>query len=61
MTEMDIMLTLLAMVMAISLVVLYEDLNQGRLRAGEEVDPRARNFPLVLMLGLAHSASIGDP
>jgi sodium-dependent dicarboxylate transporter 2/3/5 len=51
--------TMMMMPMAISLVVLYEDLNQGRLRAGEEVDPLARNFPLVLMLGLAHSASIG--
>jgi sodium-dependent dicarboxylate transporter 2/3/5 len=51
--------TMMMMPMAISLVVLYEDLNDGRLRSGEAVDPLARNFPLVLMIGLAHSASIG--
>lgn len=51
--------TMMMMPMAISLVVIYEDLNESRRRAGEEVDPLARNFPLVLMLGLAHSASIG--
>jgi sodium-dependent dicarboxylate transporter 2/3/5 len=51
--------TMMMMPMAISLVVLYEDLNQRRLQSGQAVDPLARNFPLVLMLGLAHSASIG--
>ena len=51
--------TMMMMPMAISLVVLYEDLNDRRLQAGEAVDPLAPNFPLVLMLGLAHSASIG--
>ena len=51
--------TMMMMPMAISLVVLYEDLNQKRLESGQAVDPLARNFSLVLMLGLAHSASIG--
>jgi sodium-dependent dicarboxylate transporter 2/3/5 len=51
--------TMMMMPMAISLAVLYEDLNERLRRAGEEVEPLARNFPLVLMLGLAHSASIG--
>ena len=51
--------TMMMMPMAISLVVLYEDLNQKRLQSGQAVDPLAQNFPLVLMLGLAHSASIG--
>jgi len=51
--------TMMLMPMAISLVVLYEDLNDQRASAGEAIDPLARNFPLVLMLGLAHSASIG--
>jgi sodium-dependent dicarboxylate transporter 2/3/5 len=51
--------TMMMMPMALSLIVLYEELNQQRSRAGMEVDRRASNFPLVLMLGLAHSASIG--
>jgi sodium-dependent dicarboxylate transporter 2/3/5 len=51
--------TMMMLPMGVSLVVLYEELNRERVRAGEEVDPLARNFPLVLMLGLAHSASIG--
>lgn len=51
--------TMMMMPMAISLIVLYEELNQRRSEAGRAVDPRAGNFPLVLMLGLAHSASIG--
>ncbi len=51
--------TMMMMPMAISLIVLYEDLNERRLRTGQAVDPLAQNFPLVLMLGLAHSASIG--
>lgn len=51
--------TMMMMPMAVSLVVLYEDLNDERVRAGEAIDPLARNFSLVLMLGLAQSASIG--
>jgi len=51
--------TMMMMPMAISLIVLYEELNAQRSRAGLEVDRRAANFPLVLLLGLAHSASIG--
>jgi len=51
--------TMMMMPMAISLVVLYEDLNQKQQQSGLAVDPLARNFPLVLMLGLAQSASIG--
>ena len=51
--------TMMMMPMAISLIVLYEDLDDRHLRAGKELDPLTRNFPLVLMLGLAHSASIG--
>jgi sodium-dependent dicarboxylate transporter 2/3/5 len=51
--------TMMMMPMAISLVVLYEDLDARRRRSGAAVDSRAANFPLVLMIGLAHSASIG--
>jgi sodium-dependent dicarboxylate transporter 2/3/5 len=51
--------TMMMMPMALSLIVLYEDLNTKRTKAGETLDPRASNFGLVLMLGLAHSASIG--
>jgi sodium-dependent dicarboxylate transporter 2/3/5 len=51
--------TMMMMPMALSLIVLHEELNEQRSRSGKEVDRLAKNFPLVLMLGLAHSASIG--
>jgi sodium-dependent dicarboxylate transporter 2/3/5 len=51
--------TMMMLPMALSLIVLYEEINEQRSRAGLEVDRRANHFPLVLMLGLAHSASIG--
>ena len=51
--------TMMMLPMALSLIVLYEDLNDKRVEAGETLDPRAPNFSLVLMLGLAHGASIG--
>ncbi|MDX1491492.1 MAG: SLC13 family permease [Pseudohongiellaceae bacterium] len=51
--------TMMMMPMALSLIVLYEDLNKGIRAKGGEVDTRAPNFALVLMLGIAYSASIG--
>jgi sodium-dependent dicarboxylate transporter 2/3/5 len=51
--------TMMMLPMALSLIALYDDRNEQRSRAGQEVDRLASNFPLVLMLGLAHSASIG--
>lgn len=45
--------------MALSLILLYENLNDKILADGGSVDTRAENFGLALMLGLAYSASIG--
>lgn len=52
--------TLMMLPMGMSLVLLYEELN-AKLAAegGAEPDPRARNFVLCLLLGIAYSASIG--
>lgn len=51
--------TMMMMPMALSLIVLYEDLNKGIRAKGGVVDTRAPNFALVLMLGIAYSSSIG--
>jgi sodium-dependent dicarboxylate transporter 2/3/5 len=51
--------TMMMMPMALSLVVLHENLNDERAARGESVDRRSGNFGFVLMLGLAYSASIG--
>jgi solute carrier family 13 (sodium-dependent dicarboxylate transporter), member 2/3/5 len=45
--------------MALSLIVLYEELNGKILAEGGSVDTRANNFSLALLLGLAYGASIG--
>jgi len=50
---------MMMMPMALSLIVLYEELNRGIVAKGGTVDARAPNFALVLMLGLAYSSSIG--
>lgn len=51
--------TMMMMPMALSLIVLYEDLNKGIRAKGGVVDAKAPNFALVLMLGIAYSSSIG--
>lgn len=51
--------TMMMLPMALSLIVLYEDLNRKRTESGEEVDSRAGNFPIALMLGLAYGAAVG--
>lgn len=50
---------MMIMPMALSLAMLYENLNATRHASGKPVDPRAPNFPLVLMLSVAYAASIG--
>ena len=50
---------MMMMPMALSLILLYEDLNKKIVVNGGKIDPRAENFSLALMLGLAYSASIG--
>jgi solute carrier family 13 (sodium-dependent dicarboxylate transporter), member 2/3/5 len=45
--------------MAISLASLFESAYAERREQGEADDPRAANFPLVLLLGIAYAASIG--
>ena len=47
------------MPMGMSLVLLYEELNEKTRLAGGHVDARAPNFALTLLLGIAYSASIG--
>jgi sodium-dependent dicarboxylate transporter 2/3/5 len=51
--------TMMMMPMALSLILLFDDLNEKRRSAEESVDPRSENFGLDLMLGIAYSASIG--
>ena len=51
--------TMMMMPMALSLIVLYEELNKQTVSAGGTLDSRAANFSLVLMLSIAYSASIG--
>jgi len=50
---------MMMMPMALSLILLYEDLNKKIVDTGGTVDSKAENFSLALMLGLAYSASIG--
>lgn len=50
---------MMMMPMALSLIVLYEDLNKQLVADGGTLDPKAENFSLALMIGLAYSASIG--
>ena len=50
---------MMMMPMGMSLILLYEELNQELLSKGEVVDERAPNFSLNLLLGIAYSASIG--
>ena len=52
--------TLMMLPMGMSLILLYEELNAARVAAGESGGgPRAANFALCLLLGIAYSASIG--
>jgi sodium-dependent dicarboxylate transporter 2/3/5 len=50
---------MMMMPMGMSLVLLYEELNEKTRLAGGSVDARAPNFALTLLLGIAYSASIG--
>ncbi|MDO7657633.1 MAG: anion permease, partial [OM182 bacterium] len=50
---------MMMMPMGMSLVLLYEELNEKTRLAGGHVDARAPNFALTLLLGIAYSASIG--
>ncbi|MEX0619415.1 MAG: SLC13 family permease [Pseudohongiellaceae bacterium] len=51
--------TMMMMPMALSLIVLSEQLNKKIIAEGGTVDKRDANFSLALLLGLAYSASIG--
>src|SRR5690606_4208977 len=51
--------TMMMMPMALSLIVLYEELNRGLAADGGVIDARAPNFAMALMLGLAYASSIG--
>lgn len=50
---------LMMMPMGMSLILLYEELNEDIVAAGGVVNERAPNFALTLLLGIAYSASIG--
>lgn len=50
---------LMMMPMGMSLVLLYEELNKEIVANGGVADPRAENFSLTLLLGIAYGASIG--
>jgi len=50
---------LMMMPMGMSLVLLYEELNRKTVAEGGNADPRAENFSLTLLLGIAYGASIG--
>ena len=50
---------MMMMPMGMSLVLLYEELNEKTRLAGGQVDARAPNFALTLLLGIAYSASLG--
>ena len=50
---------MMMMPMGMSLVLLYEELNEKTRLAGGQVDARAPNLALTLLLGIAYSASIG--
>jgi sodium-dependent dicarboxylate transporter 2/3/5 len=52
--------TMMMMPMAMSLIVLYEELDRKRnVTEGLPPDPRAPNFGMALLLGIAYSSSIG--
>lgn len=50
---------LMMMPMGMSLILLYEELNEKTIAEGGAVSDRAPNFALTLLLGIAYSASIG--
>ncbi|MFT4861564.1 MAG: sodium-dependent dicarboxylate transporter 2/3/5 [Pseudohongiellaceae bacterium] len=50
---------LMMMPMGMSLILLYEDLNEKIVADGGAVNERAPNFALTLLLGIAYSSSIG--
>lgn len=50
---------LMMMPMGMSLVLLYEELNEKAVSEGGAIDPKAENFSLTLLLGIAYGASIG--
>ena len=50
---------LMMMPMGMSLILLYEELNEKTIAEGGTVSDRAPNFALTLLLGIAYSASIG--
>ena len=50
---------LMMMPMGMSLILLYEEINTGLIKSGGKPEPRADNFALTLLLGIAYSASIG--
>ncbi len=50
---------LMLMPMGMSLVLLYEELNEKIAAQGGVVDDKAENFSLTLLLGIAYGASIG--
>ena len=50
---------LMMMPMGMSLVLLYEELNEKAVSEGRAIDPKAENFSLTLLLGIAYGASIG--
>lgn len=50
---------LMMLPMGMSLILLYEELNEEIVTSGGVVDARAENFALTILLGIAYSASIG--
>lgn len=50
---------LMMMPMGMSLILLYEELNEKTIAEGGTISDRAPNFALTLLLGIAYSASIG--
>ncbi|MDA9901668.1 SLC13 family permease [Gammaproteobacteria bacterium] len=50
---------LMMMPMGMSLILLYEEINTEVIESGGKPEPRAENFALTLLLGIAYSASIG--
>ena len=50
---------LMMMPMGMSLILLYEEINTEGIESGGKPEPRAENFALTLLLGIAYSASIG--
>lgn len=50
---------LMMMPMGMSLILLYEELNEDIVASGGVVNERAPNFALTLLLGIAYSSSIG--